>query len=99
MGRAIAQAVVAEFPPTQAVFELGTGHLGFVVDRVVLGHVLSEYFGFLCQFSFHRLLHVHHDLSSGAGTIGQFGLTKVVDCLNPPQETKKKEKKLDADVH
>jgi hypothetical protein len=37
---------------------------------VVLGQIFSEYFGFSCQFSFHRLLHNHH-LSSGDGTIGQ----------------------------
>jgi hypothetical protein len=40
-----------------------------VVDKVALGQIFSEYFGFPCQFSFHRLLHTHH-LSSGAGTIG-----------------------------
>jgi hypothetical protein len=41
-----------------------------MVDKVALGHVFSEYFGFPCPFSFHRLLHTHH-LSSGAGTVGQ----------------------------
>jgi hypothetical protein len=34
--------------------------MGFVVDKVTLGQVFSEYFGFPCQFSFHQLLHVHH---------------------------------------
>jgi hypothetical protein len=29
--------------------------VGFVVDKVVLGQVFSEYFGFSCQFSFHQL--------------------------------------------
>jgi hypothetical protein len=43
--------------------------VGFVVDKVALGQVSSEYFGFPCQSSFHQLLHSH--LSSGAGTIGQ----------------------------
>jgi hypothetical protein len=38
---------------------------------VALGQVFYEYFGFPCQYSFHRLLHIHHHLSSGAGTIGQ----------------------------
>jgi hypothetical protein len=42
----------------------------FVVDDMVLEQVFSKYFGFLCQFAFHRLLHNHH-LSSGAGTICQ----------------------------
>jgi hypothetical protein len=60
------------------------------VVKVALRQVFSEYFGFSCQFSFHRLLHTHH-LSSGAGTIGQL----VADApsglsLTPPQETKKK---------
>jgi hypothetical protein len=61
------------------------------VDKVALGQVFSEYFGFPCQFSFHRLLHTHHHLSSGAGTIGQ----QVADVpsglsLTPRRETKKK---------
>jgi uncharacterized membrane protein len=65
--------------------------VGFVVDKVALGRVFSEYFGFFRQISFHRLLHIHHHLSSGAGTIGQL----VADVtsglgLTPSQETKKK---------
>jgi hypothetical protein len=44
--------------------------VGFVTGKVALGQVFSEYVGFPCQFSFHRLLHTHH-LSSGPGTIGQ----------------------------
>jgi hypothetical protein len=28
----------------------------FVVDKVALGQVFSEYFGFPCQSSFHKLL-------------------------------------------
>jgi hypothetical protein len=64
--------------------------VGFVVDKVALGQVFSEYFGFPCQSSFHQMLHNHH-LSSGAGTIGQ----TVADVpsgisLTPPRETKKK---------
>jgi hypothetical protein len=61
--RAIAQAVSRWLP--------GSGHVGFVVDKVALGQVFSEYFGFPCQSSFHQLLHNHRHLSSGAGTIGQ----------------------------
>jgi hypothetical protein len=38
---------------------------------VELGQVFSEYFGFPCQFTFHRLLHIRHHLSSRAGKIGQ----------------------------
>jgi hypothetical protein len=45
--------------------------VGFVVDKVALGQIFSEYFGFPCQFLFHRLLYTHHHLSSGAGIISQ----------------------------
>jgi hypothetical protein len=44
---------------------------GQVVDKVALGQVFSEYFGFRCQSSFHQMLHNHPHLSSGAGTTGQ----------------------------
>ncbi|PNF18066.1 hypothetical protein B7P43_G06938 [Cryptotermes secundus] len=43
--------------------------MGFVVDEVVLGRVFSEYFGFLCQSSFHQTLHHHNH--TGQATIGQ----------------------------
>jgi hypothetical protein len=29
--------------------------MGFVADKVALGQVFSEYFGFPCQSSFHHL--------------------------------------------
>jgi hypothetical protein len=32
------------------------------MDKVALAQVFSEYFGFLCQSSFHQILS-HHDLS------------------------------------
>jgi hypothetical protein len=51
ISRAIAQAV-AGFPPRRPK----SGH-GFVVEKVALGQVFSEYFGFSCQSSFHQLLH------------------------------------------
>jgi hypothetical protein len=65
------------------------------MDKVALGQVVSEYFGFPWQFSFHRLLHTHN-LSSGAGTIGQI-LADVPSglSLTPPQETKKKKWQVD----
>jgi hypothetical protein len=46
--------------------------VGFVVDEVALGQVFSEYFGFPCKSSFHKFIHNHHHLSSGAGTIDQY---------------------------
>jgi hypothetical protein len=34
--------LVAGFPPRLSGFELLSGHVGFVVDKVVLGQVYSE---------------------------------------------------------
>jgi hypothetical protein len=45
-----------------------SGHVEFVAGKLAMGLILSEYFGFICQFSFHRVLHTH--LSRRAGTIG-----------------------------
>jgi hypothetical protein len=60
----------------------------FVVDKVALGQVFSEYFGFPCQSSLHRLLHNHHHhhRSSGARTIGQQWQTYQVDSVSPHPE-------------
>jgi hypothetical protein len=63
--------------------------VGFMVDKVALGQIFSEHFGFSCQFSFRPMLHTH--LSAGHGTIGQ----SVADVpsglsLTPPHEIKKK---------
>jgi hypothetical protein len=43
----------------------GSIHVGFVVDKVALGHVFSEYFGFPCQSSFHQFLQNHHHFHLG----------------------------------
>jgi hypothetical protein len=48
-GRATAQAV-SRWLPTAAMWW----------DKLTLGQVFSEYFGFPCQSSFHQLLHNHH---------------------------------------
>jgi hypothetical protein len=86
--------LIPGFPPRRPGFEPRSGHVGFVVDKVALGQVFSEYFDFPCQFSFHRLLRIHH-LSSGAGTIGQL-VADVASGLSPvaPQETPTSKKKL-----
>jgi hypothetical protein len=57
-----------------------------MVDKVALGQVFSEYFGFPCESSFHQFFHNHHDLSSGTGAIGQqvAAVPKV-----PPRNLKK----------
>jgi hypothetical protein len=83
--------LVAGFHPRRPGLEPRSGHVGFVVDKVALGQVLSEYFGFLCQLSFHRLLHIYHHLSSGAGLIGQ--LVADVQSSHPTLRNKKKKKK------
>jgi hypothetical protein len=35
------------------MFKPGFSHVGFAVDKVVLGQVFSEFFGFPCQTLFH----------------------------------------------
>jgi hypothetical protein len=51
---------------------------GFVVDKVALGKVFSEYFSF-SRHSRHQLLYTHHHPSSGAGTMGQIVANNQVD--------------------
>jgi hypothetical protein len=41
----------------RAGFTPGSGEVGFVVDKVELVQVFSEYFGFPCQSSFHQIPH------------------------------------------
>jgi hypothetical protein len=81
--------LAAGFPPQWPGSERRSGHVWFVENKVALGQVFSEYFGFLCQFSSRRLLHIdhHHHLSFGDGTTGQI----VADVpsllsLTQPQE-------------
>jgi hypothetical protein len=52
--------LVAGFPTRRPGFELGSGQIGFVVDKVALGQVFSEYFGFPFQSLFHQILHHHN---------------------------------------
>jgi hypothetical protein len=86
--RAVAylRRLVAGFPPRRPGFEPGSGHVAFVMDKVALGQVFSEYFCFHCH-SFHRLLHTHHHPPSGAGTVGQI-VAEVSSgfSLNPPKK-------------
>jgi hypothetical protein len=85
--------LVAGFPPRRPGFEHRSCYVRFVVDKVALGQVFFEYFGFHYLLLFQQLLQNRHHLSSGTGTIGQL----LVDVpsglsLTPPQETKKKKK-------
>jgi hypothetical protein len=74
-------------------FEPRSGHVGFVVEKVALGQVFSEYFGFPCQFSFHRLFHSHHHLSYGAATVGQIVADVPSGLSLTPPHPKKLEKR------
>jgi hypothetical protein len=68
-GRAIAQAVSRRLPTATGRVRARSGQEGFVVDKVALGQVFSEYFGFPCQSSFHQIMHLHNHL--GHVTLGQ----------------------------
>jgi hypothetical protein len=52
LGRAVAQAVSRWLLTAAVQVRILAEHVGFVVDKVVLGQVFSEYFGFPCQSSF-----------------------------------------------
>jgi hypothetical protein len=52
-------------------FETGSGHAGVCAGQSGVRADFLRVLWFYCQFAFHRLLHNHHHLSSGAGTIGQ----------------------------
>jgi hypothetical protein len=67
-GRAITQAVSRWLPTAAARVRAWVWQVGFVVDKVALVQVFSEYFGFPCQFSFHQ---IPSSQSLGASTIGQ----------------------------
>jgi hypothetical protein len=83
-------ALPLRFPPWHGL-EPRSCHVWFVVYKVALEQVFSEYFGFPCQLSFHWRLHIHHHqhLSSGAGTICQLLAEVRVPSglsLTPPQK-------------
>jgi hypothetical protein len=53
LGSAIAQAVSHWLPTAAVLVRARFWKVGFVVNKVALGQVFSEYFGFPCQSSFH----------------------------------------------
>jgi hypothetical protein len=58
-GRATDQAVSRRFPLRRPGFVPASGHMGFMTDKVALGRVFSEYFGFPCRLSFQQLLQIY----------------------------------------
>jgi hypothetical protein len=67
----------------------GSSHVGFVVDKVALGQVFSEYFGFHCKFAFHRLLHNHHNHLGLVQWAKQWPLYQV-NSVSPHEKNNKK---------
>jgi hypothetical protein len=72
----------------------------FVVDKVALGQVFSEYFGFRCQVSFHQLLQKSSSSIIGVCTVGQSGHIPGTNrylgtqyCPTNSNNNKKKKKK------
>jgi hypothetical protein len=57
LGRVIAQSVSRWLPTAAARVQARLWQVGFMVDKVALGQVFSEYFGFPCQSLFHQILH------------------------------------------
>jgi hypothetical protein len=60
LDRAISQAASRCLPTAAARVRALLGHVGFVGDKVALGQFFSAYLGFLCQSSFHQILHPHN---------------------------------------
>jgi hypothetical protein len=58
--RARSKAIGYWLPTAAARVRAWSAHVGFVVDKVALGQVFSEYFGLLCQSSIHQILHPHN---------------------------------------
>jgi hypothetical protein len=59
-GCAIAQAVSGWLPTAAARVRAQAEHVRFVVGKVSLGQVFSEYFDFPCHLSFHQIVHHHN---------------------------------------
>jgi hypothetical protein len=55
-GRAISQAVSLWLPTAAA----RVWQVAFVLNKMALGQVFSEYFGFSCQSLLHQILHHHN---------------------------------------
>jgi hypothetical protein len=72
IGRAITQAVSRWLPTTAVRVRTRSGHVGFVVDKVALGQVFSEYFGspanhLSTEFSVIRITRGRYNRQIGGG--------------------------------
>jgi hypothetical protein len=56
-GRAIALAFSRWLSTAAARVRVRVEQMRFMVDKVALGQISSEFFGFTCQLSFHQFLH------------------------------------------
>jgi hypothetical protein len=59
-GRVTVQAVSRWLPTAAGRVRARAEHVEFVMDKVALGQVFSEYFRFPSQSSFHYILHHHN---------------------------------------
>jgi hypothetical protein len=60
MDHGMAQAVDHRFLPRRPGFYPRSSYVGFVMGKVTLGQVFSEYFGFSYQSLFYQLTHIHY---------------------------------------
>jgi hypothetical protein len=84
IGRAVAQEVSRRFTQRRPGFDLRSSQEEFVTEKVGLGKVYAEYFGFLSQL-FHRLLHTNHHQSYGSGTVPQIMTYQVDSSQSAPK--------------
>jgi hypothetical protein len=76
--------LVAGFPPRRSGFEPGAGQVGSVMDKLALGQVFSEYFGFPCQSTFHQIVH-HYNHQGQVQLANHWPMCRVDPVgLHPP---------------
>jgi hypothetical protein len=77
--------------------------VGFVVDKLTLRQIFSEYFDLPYQFSFHQLLHSrqhhhhhhHHYLTSEVCTVGQIVADVTSGLIHSSPRNKKNRKRIE----
>jgi hypothetical protein len=73
---------ITGFPRRQPGFEPRPDHVGFVVSKVALGQVFSEYFSYPYQ-SFHRLLHTSSSIIRGRYNRPNSGRRTMLTQIQP----------------